>query len=839
METLDKNIKLAYDLIKYTGKSVFLTGKAGTGKTTFLKSLPSFTNKRMAIVAPTGVAALNAGGVTIHSLFQLPFSPFIPADADLSFVSKDAEDNMVREQYKMSSPKIKILRSLDLLVIDEISMVRSDLLDAVDDVMRHYRRSSLPFGGVQLLMIGDLYQLTPVIKDDEWNLIRNFYRSPYFFDSNALKKIDYVTVELTHIFRQQDEKFITILNEIRNNTLSQESLDVLNSRVGNVDNDADGCIRLTTHNADANSVNASKLEDLEGEEFHFAAEINDNFPSYMYPTDEDLVLKKDAQVMFIRNDSSAEKLYYNGKIGRIVEIADDKIMVKCEGDFSPIDVKIEKWENIQYVVNSETNEIEQNVVGEFLQYPLRLAWAITIHKSQGLTFDKAIVDVRSAFAFGQVYVALSRCKSLEGLTLKTPISSHMIKSDTDVSTFCECARQNQPDDQKLNTYVVAYQREVILKIFKFDVLMRALADVRQVYMSNFNRFNPEYSQKILDVTQKFDECLYNVNRKFVSQLWGLFTKSPNVELKDDEYLQERISKASCYFFDKLPEIIGKPFNEMLLESDNREVDSEMKSALDKLELEYLKKLKCFDKLRDGFSTEMYLRIISDVENNFRPTFSRKARTSTSAVSGDRKALFDALNSWRKSISDDFNMPVYYVLPQKSLVELVEKLPRDAKSLSKIKGIGVQKVKIYGDEILNIIEDYCFDNGIEVQQELSIVGEKKSTRKKEPKAEKKTKPAKGDTFKRSLDMYRNGMSVEQIATERGLSEITIFSHLANFIKTGEVQPEELIGKERFAEVMDFLEDKDDSLKLSELFAVAKARFSYSELRIGIAFREKCK
>ena len=832
MESLDKNIKLAYDLIKFTGKSVFLTGKAGTGKTTFLKSLPSFTNKRMAVVAPTGVAALNAGGVTIHSLFQLPFTPFIPTGADLSFVSKDADGKTVREQYKMSATKIKILRALDLLVIDEISMVRSDLLDAIDDVLRHYRRSSLPFGGVQLLMIGDLYQLTPVIKEDEWQLIRNFYRSPYFFDSNALKKVDYVTVELTHIFRQQDEQFIAILNEIRNNTLSRESLEVLNSRVGNVDDNADGCIRLTTHNADANSVNANKLDALKGDEYHFAAEVKDNFPSYMYPTDEDLVLKKDAQVMFIRNDSSAEKLYYNGKIGKVVEIDSEKIMVLCNGDYSPIEVKSEVWENVQYVVNSETNEIEQNVIGEFHQYPLRLAWAITIHKSQGLTFDKAIVDVHSAFAFGQVYVALSRCKSLQGLTLKTPISSYMIKSDTDVSSFCEYARQNQPDDKKLNSYVVSYQREVILKVFSFDVLLRALVDVRQVYMSNFNRFNPKYSQTILEVAQNFDEHLYNVNRKFVSQLWHLFTKSPNVELKDDEYLQERISKASCYFYEKLPGIIGKPFDEMLLESDNQEVDSEMKSALEKLELEYLKKLKCFEMMREGFSTEMYLRIISDVENVFRPTFSRKARQSSSyTIPSDKKALFDALNAWRKSISDDFNMPVYYILPQKSLVELVEKLPRDAKSLSKIKGIGVQKVKMYGNDILNIIADYCIANGIETQSELSI------SEDKDTKPEKKPKHVKGDTFKRSLEMYRNGMSVVQIAKERGLSETTIFSHLANFIKTGEVQPEELIGKERFSVVMDFLEGEDVTLKLSDLYVEAESQFTYSELRVGLAFREK--
>ena len=346
MEALDKNIKLAHDLVKFTSKSVFLTGKAGTGKTTFLRNLPNITRKRMAVVAPTGVAALNAGGVTIHSFFQLPFTPYIPEGADVSFVTKDEEGNAVREQFRMSGNKIKLLRSLDLLVIDEISMVRSDLLDAVDSVLRHYRRSSLPFGGVQLLMIGDLYQLTPVVKEEEWRIISRFYRSPYFFDSNALKKVDYVTVELTHIFRQQDDVFISILNQIRTNTLTSESLAVLNSRVStNTAADDEQNIRLTTHNNDANGINTSKLDALEGQEYTFEADIIDNFPPYMYPTDETLTLKVGAQVMFIKNDSSPAKLYYNGKIGKITEIDDTKIMVLCKGDLSPIEVKEEKWEN--------------------------------------------------------------------------------------------------------------------------------------------------------------------------------------------------------------------------------------------------------------------------------------------------------------------------------------------------------------------------------------------------------------------------------------------------------------------------------------------------------------
>lgn len=832
MEAIDKNIKLAHDLVKFTSKSVFLTGKAGTGKTTFLRNLPNITRKRMAVVAPTGVAALNAGGVTIHSFFQLPFTPYIPEGADVSFVTKDEDGNAVREQFRMSGNKIKLLRSLDLLVIDEISMVRSDLLDAVDSVLRHYRRSSLPFGGVQLLMIGDLYQLTPVVKEEEWRIISRFYRSPYFFDSNALKKVDYVTVELTHIFRQQDDVFISILNQIRTNTLTSESLAVLNSRVStNTDNDDEQNIRLTTHNNDANGINTSKLDALEGQEYTFEADIIDNFPPYMYPTDETLTLKVGAQVMFIKNDSSPAKLYYNGKIGKITEIDDTKIMVLCKGDLSPIEVKEEKWENIQYVVNNETKEIEQNVIGEFIQYPLRLAWAITVHKSQGLTFDRAIIDVHAAFAFGQVYVALSRCKSLEGLTLKTPISSQMIKSDSEVVTFCDNARQKQPDEQSLNKYIISYQRDVLLKIFDFNSLQRQLAEVRKVYMSNFNRFNPEYSQRLIDVVQQFDSQIFDVNKKFVVQLWKIFSASPDVQLKDDEFLQQRLWKASEYYHGKLAEIIGEPFSQMLLESDNKEIDDEMKSALEALELEYCKKRNIFEKLREGFSTEMYLKIISITEDKFVPTFSRKSHPTYSAPKTN-KELFGVLNAWRKSVADEFDMPVYYVLPQKSLVEIVDKLPRNAKSLSKITGIGVKKVAAYGNDILNIINDYCKTNGIDddaISPELDKLPE--------PKKAKKPKPSKGDSFKKSFEMFKQGMSVADIAKERSLVESTVYSHLTRFIKTGEIQPEELIGKEKFSEIMDFLESHSFSGSVSPLYAEAEGKYSYEELRVGLAFMEK--
>lgn len=476
------------------------------------------------------------------------------------------------------------------------------------------------------------------------------------------------------------------------------------------------------------------------------------------------------------------------------------------------------------------------MIGEFEQYPLRLAWAITVHKSQGLTFDKAIIDVHTAFAFGQVYVALSRCRSLDGLTLKTAISPHLIKSDTDVITFCDNARQNQPDEKQLNSYVVSFQRDILLKIFDFNLLQKQLTDVRKVYMTNFNKFNPEYSQKILDVVQQFDSQVFDVNKKFVVQLWKLFSASPDVQLKDDEYLQQRISKASEYFFAKLGETIGEPFSQMLFESDNKEVDEEMKSTLEALELEYNRKRNVFEKTIDGFSTEMYLRIISDTEDKFSPTFSRKSRT-TYSIPGTRKELFASLNAWRKSVADEFNMPVYYVLPQKSLVDIVEKLPRNAKSLSKIKGIGAKKVAAYDNEILNIINDYCRTNDIKDESALPELQEVPDAEPVKKKKEKKEKPPKVDTYKKSLELFRQGMTVDEIAKERSFVASTIYSHLLRFISTGEIQPEKLVGKERFTEIMNYLEAHGSYENITLLYTDADGKFTYNELRVGLMFLER--
>ncbi|MDL2231774.1 AAA family ATPase, partial [Porphyromonadaceae bacterium OttesenSCG-928-L07] len=401
METTP-NLDLAFEFIEFTGKSIFLTGKAGTGKTTFLRELKRRSPKRMVVLAPTGVAAINAGGVTIHSFFQLPFGPYIAGKSE-SFQSDDKKFT-----NKYSREKINIIRSMDLLVIDEISMVRADLLDAVSDVLCRYKDRTKPFGGVQLLMIGDLQQLAPVVKEEEWGLLKNHYESPFFFCSKALKASPYISIELTKVFRQSDENFLRLLNKVRDAKMDEHSFSLLNKQYMPDFSPADeeGYITLTTHNYQAQRINNQKLENLKAKEYVFTAEVKDDFPEYSFPTDQRLVLKAGAQVMFVKNDTSPDKRYYNGKIGRITDIGPDKIHVLCGDEKEVIKVDREEWTNTKYTIDPITHEISESIQGIFRQYPLKTAWAITIHKSQGLTFEKAIIDAASAFAHGQVYVAL-------------------------------------------------------------------------------------------------------------------------------------------------------------------------------------------------------------------------------------------------------------------------------------------------------------------------------------------------------------------------------------------------------------------------------------------------
>ena len=469
-------LELALDFIEKTDRNLFITGKAGTGKTTFLHQIKKKSLKRMVIVAPTGVAAINAKGVTIHSFFQMPFGPILPNQIA----------NTSNAQRKFSKTKIDIIKSLDLVIIDEISMVRADLLDGIDQVMRRYKNRNKVFGGAQILMIGDLQQLAPVVRPNEWSLLQSHYNTVYFFSSKAYQEANVVSIELKHIYRQKNEDFIKILNEIRTDTLSDMSAKILNKNYNPSFSPTkeEGYITLTTHNNRANLINESELNKLKIKSSFFNAEVSGKFNENAYPNAERLELKVGAQVMFIKNDSSTDKRYYNGKIGIITAISKESVTVKCANEIDEIVTEKETWSNINYSINEETKAIKEEMIGAFSQIPLRLAWAITIHKSQGLTFEKAIIDAEASFAHGQTYVALSRCTSLEGLVLKTPITSSAIINDSTVSVFNEGVEENHPDESVLNESEKHFQLNLISEILDYQPLLYPITRLIDIFYNN-------------------------------------------------------------------------------------------------------------------------------------------------------------------------------------------------------------------------------------------------------------------------------------------------------------------------------------------------------------------
>ncbi|MDE7413880.1 MAG: AAA family ATPase [Muribaculaceae bacterium] len=543
---LNKELNLAHRIIEETGKNLFLTGKAGTGKTTFLRRLRETTKKRMIVLAPTGVAAINAQGSTIHSFFQLSFSPFIPGQG---FIGED------KKRFSMSKEKRRIIASIDLLVIDEISMVRPDTLDAIDSVMRRYRNPVLPFGGVQLLLIGDLRQLAPVLRDDERKLLTPHYPSEYFFDSIALRQSGFETIELTTVYRQNDPDFIDILNAVRDGLVTKDIIDKLNTRYlpGFNPPDSEKYIRLTTHNRMADDFNFRRLSILPTESLTYQAKIEGKFPESSFPADQFLQLKVGAQVMFIKNDSGAERLYYNGMIGEITWIGEDTVTVAPADGSDPICVGYAEWENTRYSVNEESKEIEAVTEGVFRQLPLRLAWAITIHKSQGLTFDRAIIDAGYSFAPGQTYVALSRCRSLEGMVLSQPIPLSAVITDQKVNSFISECSQKRPDEESLNRMRAEYTRHTLAELFDFRSERIAFDDYHRAIREFVVPLYPQYDKPFREAADIIHHNVDIVGSKFKT-LYASSPILPEALECHPEFLQ-KIRKGCEYFLSLLEKII--------------------------------------------------------------------------------------------------------------------------------------------------------------------------------------------------------------------------------------------------------------------------------------------
>lgn len=725
MEMNEESI-LAWNIIEKTSANLFLTGKAGTGKTTFLKQLKEKSPKRMVVLAPTGIAAINAGGMTIHSFFQLPFSPYIPGT---TFGSGE------QKRYQFSKLKRNIIRSIDLLVIDEISMVRSDLLDAIDSVLRQYRkRHDLPFGGVQLLMIGDLQQLAPVVTAQEEQLLKEHYDTPFFFSSNALKQVGYLTVELKKVYRQQDEQFISLLNQIRENRASDATLQALNQRfIPNFEPPKNSnFIRLTTHNAPAQQINEQQLAALPSRAFSYTAEVEDNFPESSYPADFMLTLKPGAQVMFIKNDP--QHRFYNGMIGEVIGVKPDeegdKIIVRSKDSDEEFELEKMEWVNAKYTINEETKEIEETVEGKFRQYPLRLAWAITIHKSQGLTFEHAIIDASHSFTHGQTYVALSRCKTLEGMVLSQPLSRGAIISSQTVDAFN--SQLAAPTQEQISYLEQQYVLHCIGELFDFyaisgsyEHLMRCLVEF---FNSKYPRVVSEYQK--LQVVLK---SLIGVSDKFRLQYTRMLSQNPDILQAE---LQERIHKGAEYFFDKIG-ILSDLIRKSNLDADNKVAKKQF---------------------QDRFSV-----------------FSEDVKLKERLLKYERSAVF--------TVTD--------YLKKKAQFMLLDEM-----------GEGASSSAGYG-------------SGRKARKQ------KKSNESKEPKI-----PTKEVSF----NLYQQGMTVDQIAAERGFTKGTIIGHLTSYVKEGKVGLRALISSAHEKKIREFMEAHPEMEHFCEIKEALGTGIDYYEIKL---------
>ena len=539
-----EKIELAAQFVNSTASHIFLTGKAGTGKTTFLRDLAEATHKDFVIVAPTGIAALNAKGVTIHSQFLFPFGTFLQDEINFKQAPKGNfyTRNQLARRHPLNSARKQVLRNIDLLIIDEISMVRADLLDAIDYRLKSVKGNfKQAFGGVQLLMIGDLYQLQPIVKPHEWEHLKAFYKSPHFFESSALKTSGFTYIELDKIFRQQDNRFINILNHIRDNVCTDEDIDILNSYFVSAptENEKEGAIIITTHNYKADSINKQELDKLPGKSHFYKAEIAGEFPEHIYPLPQTLELKKGAKVMFIKNDGE-EKRYFNGKLAEISQLSSrNEICVKMEGE-DEFWLESHRWENIKYNIHPKTKEIEEEVIGSFDQYPIKPAWAITVHKSQGLTFEKAIIDVEQAFAAGQVYVALSRLRSLEGLVLRNKISKSVISSDEEVVRFSESKTQQPPLQDSLKTSQMNFLKMLLLQSFDFSEIINQIEYTQNKFGVKME-FEDEEMQTALQKLKESFLAEKLVTNRFKIQITKLLQENQH------EKLLERIEKGSNYY----------------------------------------------------------------------------------------------------------------------------------------------------------------------------------------------------------------------------------------------------------------------------------------------------
>jgi hypothetical protein len=817
--------QLAADLVNQSSRNIFLTGKAGTGKTTFLKYIRDNCPKQMAIVAPTGVAAINAGGVTIHSFFQIPPGLFLPTLQRTGFSTANTEvlnRHSLPARLRFNHDKRKMLQQLELLIIDEISMVRCDLLDAIDTVLRHIRKRHYErFGGVQVLFIGDMFQLPPVVKETDWRHLSEFYNSAYFFDSQVIKEEQPLYIEFDKIYRQSEEKFIRVLNQVRNNELDEDCLHILESRFNPSvrRKKDDGYIILTTHNEQARNINVSQLQQLNTAAVQYDAQVKDDFPENAYPADETLYLKVGAQVMFIKNDiADRGKRYFNGKIGVVTKLEEDAVFVQC--DDTEIKVEREKWDNIRYTLDKTSQTLKEDVLGSFTQFPLRLAWAITIHKSQGLTFDKVIIDAGEAFAPGQVYVALSRCTSLDGLVLKSKIKTGSLLTDPKIIQFARNSSSSAALQQELAQAKKEYQLKILVDTFNYSGITNNVVALKEYTLENADSFNgeaTEWVEKLLDRLNPLQETAVKFHKWLENQF--LVTELP----EENKALQERAVKAAAHFNNELEDITGY-LQHTVIVTDSKLHAKECNELLK----DVFAGLAAKKHLLSGFSGKMDIAAWHQRRKNFvLPPFSVNVYAGASVQKTDspHPALYMQLKKQRDVFCEKKDLPIYMVANSQTLDEMARYLPQSLEELKKISGMGEAKIRQYGESFLDIILEYCHEHDLS-----SHIAEKIPKRERKPKTGKAKK--KGDSNAESFRLFKEGKTIAEIAKERGLAISTIEGHLCQFIRSGEINIHDLISREKFLLIEEALKESDGAAT-APIKQKLPSAITYGEIRMVVA------
>ncbi|MFC6102446.1 HRDC domain-containing protein [Olivibacter domesticus] len=693
--------KRVIDFLVNTNKPIFLTGKAGTGKTTFLHYIKNNITKNMAVVAPTAIAALNAGGVTINSFFQIPFGPLIP--------NTSGEIYNAEKVSRMSPDKAKLLASLQLLIIDEISMVRADTIDRIDSILKIVKGSSRPFGGVQLLMIGDLYQLPPVYQND-WPVLKAFYTSPYFFNGLIFNTFPVLSFELTEVFRQSDPTFVQILNSIRNADINASLLGILNKQY-NPDLAPDTLsdyITLSTHNSSVSKINESRLENLKGELLIYKATVAGDFPKEAYPAEPELRIKTGAQIIFIKNDSSGKKQYYNGRAAKIIAASENSIQVRFLDDGSEFEVVPETWENVKYALNESDGKIAESNNGSFTQYPIKLAWAITIHKSQGLTFDKAVIDVEAAFASGQSYVALSRCRTLEGLVLKAPVKAENIITDGRIITFMQETTSKHDKQEILKTAKLEHEYEVVADLFNFSSIQQEWR-----LLSSMIDYS-DYSDKMILLTlfKEVEEILGNqikkVADKFLQKEFSaLIVEKP---LKMQMGFLVRLKQAAVYFKPKIEDLINC-IQKLLTFPLEKNLDPDFFSIYNQLMSHLKGKLRGLQVDLTTSDLNELLTAITEAGISYHPVYQLKTERPAQIKEIVNPLLLQEILTWRVDTGTKRGIADYLVLSDQLCVSIAAKSPRSLSELAQIKGVGAGKATELGDDFVKIIRNYLGENDL--------------------------------------------------------------------------------------------------------------------------------